>query len=83
MIERFLIDGLMPISALKPSQAQDFSDDDCSGHLLKDFYNLHPEKKNSRFVYKIVVRLAHSVGSEISYENLGREALAMFTALRA
>ena len=45
MIERFLIAGLMPVSALKPSQAQDFSDDDCSGHLLKDFYNLHPEKK--------------------------------------
>ena len=64
MIERFLIDGLMPISALKPSQAQDFSDDDCSGHLLKDFYNLHPEKK------KFPIRL-QNCGASGSQRRLG------------
>lgn len=71
-VERFLIYGLMPVPALKPQEARDFLDDYCSGHLLKDFYDLYPEK-NPRLVAKILVRLAHCMGSEISYENLAKE----------
>lgn len=51
-VERFLIYGLMPVSALKPQEARDFLEDYCSGHLLKDFYDLYPEK-NPRLVSKI------------------------------
>lgn len=71
-VERFLIYGLMPISALKPHETRDFLDDYCAGHLLKDFYDLYPEK-NPRLVSKILVRLAHYIGSEISYESLAWE----------
>lgn len=71
-VERFLIYGLMPVSALKPQEARDFLEDYCSGHLLKDFYDLYPEK-NPRLVSKILVRLAHYMGSEISYESLAQE----------
>ena len=71
-IERFLIYGLMPDSVLKPQQARDFLDDYCSGHLLRDFYDLHPEK-TPRLASKILVRLAYYIGSEISYESLAKE----------
>ena len=71
-VERFLIYGLMPVPALDPGQARDFLDDYCNGHLLKDFYDLYPEK-NPRLVSKILIRLAHYIGSEISYDGLARE----------
>lgn len=71
-MDRFLVYGLMPVSALKPQQARDFLNEYCEGHLLKDFYDQYPEK-NSRLVSKILIRLAHYMGSEISYDSLARE----------
>lgn len=71
-VDRFLVYGLMPLSALKPEEARDFLEDYCEGHLLKDFSDLYPEK-NSSLVSKILIRLAHYIGSEISYDSLARE----------
>lgn len=71
-IERFIVYGLMPVCALGPTQARDFLDDYCAGHLLRDFYELYPEK-NPKLVAKILVRLAYMIGSEVSYDSLARD----------
>lgn len=71
-LERFLVYGLMPMACLEPERANTYLEDYCEGYLLRDFYE-QQTIKNRSVVRKLLVKLAHYVGSEISYDRLGQE----------
>ena len=71
-LERFLVYGLMPMACLEPEKARSYLEDYCEGYLLRDFYE-QESVKHPQIVRKILVRLAHYVGSEISYDRLAQE----------
>lgn len=71
-LERFLVYGLMPMVCLEPEKARSYLEDYCEGYLLRDFYE-QESVKHPQIVRKILVRLAHYVGSEISYDRLAQE----------
>lgn len=71
-LERFLVYGLMPMACLEPEKARSYLEDYCEGYLLRDFYE-QESVKHPQIVRKILIRLAHYVGSEISYDRLAQE----------
>ena len=71
-LDQYMVYGLMPNVYNNPEQARGFLEDYCEGLLLRDLLDSNPVRRPDKF-RMLVQLLAYSVGSEVSFENLGRE----------
>jgi hypothetical protein len=71
-LDHFMVYGLMPNVYNNQESARGFLEDYCEGLLLRDLLDFNPVRRPDKF-RMLVQLLAYYVGSEVSYESLGRE----------
>ena len=71
-IERLMIYGTYPAVFTAPERAEENLRNYCEGVLYKDLLALSGIRQNEKFMH-LVKLLAYNVGSEVNYDNLGRE----------
>lgn len=71
-IGRLMIYGTYPAAFNDPDRAEEILRNYCDGVLYKDLFALSGIRQNEKFMH-LVKLLAYNVGSEVNYDNLGRE----------
>lgn len=71
-IEHRIVYGMMPTAVEAPERARSYLTDYCEGYLLRDFFEENVIRYPGK-LKQLLKRLAHYVGSVISYDNLARE----------
>lgn len=71
-IGRLMIYGTYPAAFVDPDRAEEILRNYCDGVLYKDLFSLSGIRQNEKFMH-LVKLLAYNIGSEVNYDNLGRE----------
>ena len=71
-IGRLMIYGTYPATFVDPDRAEEILRNYCDGVLYKDLFALSGIRQNEKFMH-LVKLLAYNIGSEVNYDNLGRE----------